>query len=125
MTGQNVTEAYNYNEWHKQAWSKERYEAGQKITYPRLDPNTSISHLPSNFWYVKGNYIRLKNLEVGYTLPKKISHFISASNIRFYANGLNLLTFDTYPVKYQDPEQNSEVLYPVFKTYNVGVNITF
>ena len=40
-------------------------------------------------------------------------------------NGLNLLTFDSYPVKYQDPEQNQELLYPVFKTYNIGINITF
>ena len=125
MTGQNITETYNFNNWHKEAWSQERYNAGEKITYPRLDPGSSINHLPSSFWYVNGNYIRLKNMEVGYTLPKKWSNSIRASSIRFYINGLNLLTFDRYPVKYQDPEQSSELLYPVFKTYNVGLNISF
>ena len=125
MTGQNITETYNFNNWHKEAWSQERYDAGERITYPRLDPGSSINHLPSSFWYVNGNYIRLKNMEVGYTLPKKWSNSIRASSIRFYINGLNLLTFDRYPVKYQDPEQSSELLYPVFKTYNVGLNISF
>ena len=125
ILGQNVTETYNFNEWHKEAWSQERFDSGQKITYPRLDPGSSINHLASNFWYVNGSYIRLKNVEVGYTLPKKLSNFISASSVRFYMNGLNLLTFDAYPVKYLDPEQTSELLYPVFKTYNVGVNISF
>ena len=125
MTGQNITETYNFNNWHKEAWSQERYNAGEKITYPRLDPGSSINHLPSSFWYVNGSYIRLKNMEVGYTLPKKWSKTIRASSIRFYINGLNLLTFDRYPVKYQDPEQSSELLYPVFKTYNMGLNISF
>ncbi len=125
MSGQNITEAHNYNNWHKEAWSQERYDAGEKITYPRLDPGSNINHLPSSFWYVNGNYLRLKNAEVGYTLPEKISKRIGASSIRFYINGLNLLTFDSYPVKYQDPEQTSELLYPVFKTYNVGLNISF
>lgn len=125
MSGQNITEAHNYNNWHKEAWSQERYDSGEKITYPRLDPGSNINHLPSSFWYVNGNYLRLKNAEVGYTLPEKISKSIRASSIRFYINGLNLLTFDRYPVKYQDPEQTSELLYPVFKTYNVGLNISF
>ena len=125
MTGQNITETYNFNNWHKEAWSQERYDAGEKITYPRLDPGSSINHLPSSFWYVNGNYVRLKNMEIGYTLPKKIAKSIRASSIRLYMNGLNLLTFDCYPVKYQDPEQSNELLYPVFKTYNVGFNISF
>lgn len=125
MRGQSIFEDHNYNNWHKEAWSQERYDAGEKITYPRLDPGGKINHLPSSFWFANGNYLRLKNAEVGYTLPEKISKRIGASSIRFYINGLNLLTFDSYPVKYQDPEQTSELLYPVFKTYNVGLNISF
>lgn len=125
MRGQSIFEDHNYNNWHREAWSQERYDAGEKITYPRLDPGSNINHLPSSFWFANGNYLRLKNAEVGYTLPEKISKRIGASSVRFYINGLNLLTFDSYPVKYQDPEQTFELLYPVFKTYNVGLNISF
>ncbi|MBX2920639.1 MAG: TonB-dependent receptor [Chitinophagaceae bacterium] len=125
MVGQRVWETYNFNEWHKEAWSQERYDAGLPITYPRLDPGSNASKLPSDFWYVDGSYIRLRNAEIGYTLPKNISGKIGAKSVRVYANGLNLLTFDRYPVKYQDPEQNNELLYPVFKAYNVGVNVSF
>ena len=125
LTGQKIWETYNFNEWHKEAWSQERYDAGMKITYPRLEPGSNASKLPADFWYVDGSYIRLKNIEFGYTLPAGISRKVAASSVRFYINGLNLLTFDNYPVKYQDPEQNNELLYPVFKAYNVGLNISF
>ncbi|RYY58560.1 MAG: TonB-dependent receptor [Chitinophagaceae bacterium] len=125
LVGQRIWETYNFNEWHKEAWSQERYDAGLPITYPRLDQGSSASKQVSDFWYVDGSYIRLRNLEIGYTLPLSISKKAGASAIRVYANGLNLLTFDHYPVKYQDPEQNNEMLYPVFKAYNFGLNVTF
>lgn len=125
LTGQKIWETYNFNEWHKEAWSQERYDSGQKVSYPRLEPGSNASKVRADFWYTNGNYLRLKNLEAGYTFPAKISKLINASLIRFYVNGLNLLTFDNYPVKYQDPEQNNELLYPVFKTYNMGINISF
>jgi len=125
LTGQKIWETYNFNEWHKEAWNIDRYNSGQKITYPRLEPGSNASKLPADFWYANGSYIRLKNVELGYTLPKSISTLIGASSLRIYANGLNLLTFDNYPVKYQDPEQSSELIYPVFKTVNFGLNLMF
>ena len=125
LTGQKIWETYNFNEWHKEAWSIDRYNSGKKITYPRLEPGSNASKLPADFWYADGSYIRLKNVEIGYTLPKSISTLIGASSLRIYTNGLNLLTFDNYPVKYQDPEQSSELIYPVFKTVNFGLNLMF
>lgn len=125
LTGQRIWETNNFNEWHKEAWSQERLDAGLPITYPRLDPGSSASKQVSNFWYANGSYIRLKNVELGFTLPEKLSSKIGAASVRIYANGLNLFTFDKYPVKYQDPEQNNELLYPVFKAYNFGLNVTF
>ena len=125
VTGQRFFETYNFNEWHKQAWSQERLDAGLPITYPRLEPGSEASKVSSDFWLADGDYIRLKNLEIGYTLPKKVCNAISAEAIRIYVNGLNLLTFDKYPAKYIDPEQNNELLYPVFRTFNIGLNLTF
>ncbi len=125
LTGQNIWETYNFNQWHKEAWSVARLEAGLPITYPRLEPGSNASKVMSDFWLVNGDYLRLKNIELGYTLPKKWSRAIRSDQIRFYVNGLNLLTFDNYPVKYQDPEQNNALLYPVFSTWNIGLNISF
>ena len=125
LTGQKIWETYNFNEWHKEAWSIDRYNSGQEITYPRLEPGSNASKLAADFWYTDGSYIRLKNIEIGYTFPKSISNFIGATSLRIYTNGLNLLTFDNYPVKYQDPEQSSELIYPVFKTVNFGLNLMF
>lgn len=125
LSGQKFWETSNFNEWHKEAWSRERYEKGLPITYPRLEPGSTASKLEADFWQVDGSYIRLKNIELGYSFPSTIARLIGASTIRLYANGLNLLTFDRYPVKYQDPEQNNAALYPVFKTYNMGLNISF
>ena len=125
VTGQRFWETYNFNEWHKQAWSRERLDAGLPITYPRLEPGSEASKVNSDFWLADGDYLRLKNLEIGYTLPKKVCDAINAEAIRIYVNGLNLLTFDKYPAKYIDPEQNNELLYPVFRTFNIGLNLTF
>jgi len=125
LSGIGIWETENFNEWHKKAWTAERYVKGEKITYPRLDPNSNASKQPSDFWLADASYIRLKNAEIGVTLPEKISNGISASKIRIYANGLNLLTFDNFPVKYYDPEQSNNFVYPLFKSINIGLNISF
>jgi TonB-linked SusC/RagA family outer membrane protein len=133
MNGSTIMmENYTLNQWHQEAWSQERYDAGLPITYPRLDPSgTSANHLNSNFWLLNSSYIRLRNLELGYTLPKKWSQKVGATMLRVYVNGMNLLTFDHFPFHYQDPEMagtggyNATSVYPIFKTYNVGLNISF
>jgi len=125
LSGQRFWETQNFNGWHKEAWSQERYDAGLPITYPRLEPGSNASKQPASFWYADGSYIRLKNVEIGYTLPNKVSKIIGAQTIRVYANALNPLTFDKLPKKYIDPEQNHELMYPVFKAYNIGLNISF
>lgn len=125
LNGTGIWETANFNEWHKEAWSQERYASGEKITYPRLDPGSTASKLPSDFWYTNGDYIRLKNAEIGYTLPPRLAQKIGASKVRLYANGLNLLTWDKYPVKYYDPELGNNLTYPIFKSYNVGINVSF
>jgi hypothetical protein len=69
----------------------------------------------------------LRNIEIGYTLPQKISKIINAGSIRFYANGLNLLVWDKLPTDDFDPEQAStgNTNYPVLKAYNFGVSVKF
>lgn len=80
---------------------------------------------PTTSLIMDASYIRLKNAEVGYTLPESISKKIGASNVRFYLSGNNLYTWTHLKTDSFDPEQNSPAAYPTMRTYNVGLNITF
>lgn len=86
------------------------------------------NYLPSNFWLQNAAYIRLKSLELGYTLPSSMvgkTGFIRS--LRIYVNGFNLITWSGLN-KFIDPEHTSAVYgmnYPIMKTYNLGVNLTF
>lgn len=80
----------------------------------------------SEFMIQKGNYLRLKSLEVGYTLPKQWLSSLGVKNLRVYFNAYNLLTFTG--VKGVDPEKPTQLygyMYPMNRTYNFGANITF
>lgn len=80
----------------------------------------------SEFMIQKGNYLRLKSLEVGYTLPKQWLSSLGVKNLRVYFNAYNLLTFTG--VKGVDPEKPTQqygYMYPMNRTYNFGANITF
>ena len=84
----------------------------------------------NNSWSLhKADYLRLKTLEVGYTLPKSFLSKWNIDQFRFYVSGNNLLTFTSRDglMKYVDPESNNSGLryYPQQKSYNIGANITF
>lgn len=115
----------NFYKMHMKRWSEERYNNHEKITYPRLSSSGGPSLQPNDFFIMDASYIRLKNAEVGYTLPESISKKIGASNVRFYLSGNNLYTWTHLKTDSFDPEQNSPAAYPTMRTYNVGLNITF
>ncbi len=71
-----------------------------------------------------GTFLRLKQLEMGYTIPDRIARKIHASNLRVYVNGTNLLTFSKF--RLWDVEMAGNGLgYPVQKVFNAGLNISF
>ncbi|RZK57617.1 MAG: TonB-dependent receptor [Pedobacter sp.] len=94
--------------------------------YPRLAVNSvdlENNAQTSTWWMRNGRLMRLKSLEVGYTLPTRISQSIKLSSCRIYFNGLNLITWS--PFKMWDPEQGGDgFAYPIQKVFNVGLNIT-
>ncbi|MBZ4187355.1 SusC/RagA family TonB-linked outer membrane protein [Niabella beijingensis] len=80
----------------------------------------------SSYNSVNGAYLRLKSVELGYSLPEKWLKRLAVKNTRFYVNAYNLLTFTK--VRYIDPEHPSDTygyLYPLNKTVSVGLNVTF
>lgn len=80
----------------------------------------------SNFNLIDSYYLRVKNMELGYTLPNHIANSrLGINNFRVYISANNLLTFDNLP--FGDPEapSNDRILYPQMRVWNFGVNLTF
>lgn len=80
----------------------------------------------SSFWCMDTDYLRVKSINLGYTLPKAWTEKLGISNARIYYSGENLFTFDHLPFN-ADPESASGNLseYPINKTHSMGINITF
>jgi len=92
--------------------------------YPRLSyGGNSNNYRASTYWLRNGSYLRLKNLEIGYTIPKSLVNKMHLNNIRIYFMGTNLVTFSSF--KLWDPELGSSngQKYPLSKTYTLGLTI--
>lgn len=90
------------------------------------NPNNSVNYYTSDRFLEKGDYFRLKNLQVGYTLPEKVLQRSGLKNCRFYVQISNLFTVTKY--KGFDPEVNGGVdygNYPQCRTFLFGVNISY
>lgn len=104
-------------------WSEENQNL--YALYPRLGPDGRAienNRQNSTWWLRNGSFLRLKSLEIGYSLPKKVASKIQLKSARLYFNGLNLLTWS--PFKMWDPElKGNGFAYPIQKVYNIGLNI--
>lgn len=95
-----------------------------KAEYPRLSyGGNSNNYRPSTYWLRDGSYLRLKTLELGYTLPKSMTIRSFVNSLRIHLIGQNLLTFSKF--KLWDPEMGSSngMKYPLGKTVTVGLTI--
>jgi hypothetical protein len=93
--------------------------------WPRLSTTINTNDNQTSTWFMRdGSFLRLKSLEVGYTLPKKVQKFCNTSTFRFYLNGTNLLMFSKF--KIWDAEMGGNGLgYPLQKVFNLGLNVAF
>lgn len=116
----------NAQEHHLGRFNPEDPSTWETATYPRLhNGNFPNNHRKSDYWTKKGDYLRLKNMEIGYTLPKGLLKKIYISNLRVYVSGTNLLTFDH--LKTFDPETENVrgYNYPQMALYTFGFNFQF
>lgn len=99
--------------------------------YPRLETlnmnNTNLQ--TSDYWVRDASYLRLKNVQLGYTLPKTLSRKIGLENIHIYVSGQNLLSFNSF-YKGWDPENeigtgDAPSYYPINRIYSFGLNLKF
>ncbi|GAB6008702.1 SusC/RagA family TonB-linked outer membrane protein [Dysgonomonas reticulitermitis] len=106
----------------KDAWTPENPDA----KWPRLTTVANGNNAwQSTWWLINGEYLRLKNANVGYTLPAKILSKTPFSSVYIYLAGTNLLTLSHF--KYVDPESPSvsNGYYPQQKTYSLGLKVSF
>ncbi len=106
--------------------------AGQNanVTYPRLSAGSggagsTNNNRASTWWLRSGSFLRLKSVEIGYSLPKNVLQKTFIKSLRFYIAGNNLLCFS--PFKLWDPEKGSSdgSGYPLNRTFSFGFNANF
>ncbi|GEO22626.1 SusC/RagA family TonB-linked outer membrane protein [Cyclobacterium qasimii] len=109
-------------EFYENRWTVDN----ESSEYPRIANRSDQYYSNGNdFWFRSSDYIRLKNFEVGYTVPEQFGDRFGISNLRFYANGLNLITWDK--LKVYDPESDNATgqYYPQARVINAGLSVTF
>lgn len=115
-------------EHHLKRWNPAVSEAEnlRNAKYPLLHYDSYGDHnqRANSFFLQNGAFIRLKNIELSYSLPKKIISKWYMSDLRLYVNANNLVTWDHLD-GLTDPESNGSHRYPIMKTVNFGVNVKF
>ncbi len=98
----------------------------QNAFYPRLSYGViNDNYKPSTKWVKDGSYLRMRSLELGYTLPKKMYSRLGIQTARIYFNGTNLLTFSKFKLWDVELGTNNGGRYPQVKTFSIGVNFQF
>ena len=113
----------NVYDKHWSYWTPEMGDANAKYTqmYGKYQNNEA----GADYTLSDGSYIRLKNLDIGYTLPKKITEKAFIKTIRIYFSALNLATWAKEPYLDPDNRDNRAANMPPMKAYNFGLNINF
>jgi TonB-linked SusC/RagA family outer membrane protein len=113
-------------DWNKLA---QPFLSGNAVTEIALEddfPTLSLTNLnnyqPSAFWVRKGDFLKLRNLELGYTFQKDIPDHLKKNRVRIFLRGVNLLSLSEW--KYSDPEY-TVIGYPPMRSYLFGLNINF
>ncbi|MBW8687614.1 SusC/RagA family TonB-linked outer membrane protein [Chitinophaga rhizophila] len=107
---------------HTDHWSP----TNQNAEFPRLYSGNSPNLQPSSFWVMNASYIRLKNLQVGYTFHFDRSHPL-VNSLRVYFSGQDLWEANRMRIRYYDPEQATNIgyQYPFFRSFTIGLNASF
>lgn len=101
-------------------------EENANARFPRLSQigADGINYIMSDHWLFNGRYFRLKNLVLGYTLPKSVVNWMHLSSIRVYASASDLFSIDNFP-KGWDPEASTGGSSYITKAFNFGISVKF
>lgn len=132
-------EIYNANKglrFGSENYSKDFYDnrwhgSGTSNSYPSANIGGGQNYIPNSWFVEKGDYLRIRNVQLGYTLPSKLVSSWKMERVRFYVNAQNALNFFKYtgftPEVGGGPTNGGidNGVYPLSATYNFGVNVTF
>jgi len=115
-----LLQAFTDDHWSEENQNLYAMYPRMSVTRAQLENNRQVS----TWWMRDGSFLRLKSVEVGYTLSNKLTTRLRMRNARIYFNGLNLATWSSFKV--WDPELGGQGFnYPIQKVFNIGVNVTF
>ncbi|GAA4305349.1 TonB-dependent receptor [Compostibacter hankyongensis] len=113
-----------YKLWADNRWTPEHPSSTYARAWDYKDPYWDVQ--PNTYWLYPSDYIRLKNIELGYSLPEKINSKINIEGLRIYINSLNPFTIsDLTRKKLMDPEALNNYSYPLQRVINMGLTLTF
>jgi hypothetical protein len=116
----------NWLQWaYNNRWSVENPSSEHPRLFSRTNRYYASSHGNNTYWLRENNYVRFKNLEVGYTLGSNISQRAGISRLRVYVSGLNLVTWEKFG--FWDPETiaSNGYAYPQSRILSLGARVTF
>ena len=125
------TPAYFFDRWHKADPYEPKSEwLPGKWPASRFNSDVGSMYKESSVWRKDASYVRLKSVELGYTISPRYFKSTGIQNIRIYANSFNLATWTDPFVKPFDPEKleglfNSGFNYPLTRAFNFGINVNF
>ncbi len=121
--------------WHTEDPTADPYDPATKWKagyFPAIRSNMSntMDEGVVDVWRPSASYLRLKNLEIGYNLPRHIVKMAGLSNVRIFANGTNLLTFCKKELREYDPEKwendwDAGLSYPIMRDFSIGLTVNF
>jgi hypothetical protein len=111
-----------YKDFADKRWTPENTDASYPRAFNRGAEYWSGGH-QNTFWLINTDYVRLKNLEIGYSLPMNVNKLLGIENLRIYMNGTNLFTIDK--AKVIDPETEAGTAYAPQRIISAGLTLTF
>ncbi|MBC9932116.1 TonB-dependent receptor [Chitinophaga qingshengii] len=127
----NMALRFGNENFTKEFFDKRWHGEGTSNTYPSANIGGGQNYLPNTFFVESGSYFRIRNIQLGYTVPKAIANRWKMQNLRFFASAQNAFNFFKY--RGFSPEIGGiptaqgidKAVYPLYATYNFGVNVTF
>ena len=117
-----------------ESWTQQRYESGAKITQPMAIRDDAVMQKNSSFFIEDGSYFRMKDLQIGYTLPESLLGKAGIESLRLYVQATNLFTITKYSgldPELSNPDSNpdrlmgvDEGVYPTSQIFMFGVNLS-
>lgn len=109
---------------YKDRWTSQN--PSQNVFYPRLYSELNENNSQQSTWWLRDmSMLRMKDVEIGYNLPKQLLNHVGLSAVRFYVKGSNLLTFSKFDLWDPEVSTSNGAQYPIMKSVSLGLDINF